>query len=65
MNDDELTIHDDLDICLHCKHLKRKYLFGKLVSEQCTQTISGVNVHNILKCPYFSRSWKSRLGLVE
>ena len=63
--DEYLTLDDDLDICLHCKHLKRKYLFGKLVSDYCEKPISGVDVHSILRCPYFKRSWKSRLGLVK
>ena len=54
---------DDLDICLHCKHLKRNYLNGRLVSDYCNK--GALNVHHILRCREFSRSWKSRLGLVE
>ena len=54
---------DDLDICLHCKHLKRNYLNGRLVSDYCNK--GALNVHHILRCGEFSRSWKSRLGLVE
>lgn len=51
------------DICLHCKHLKRKYLNGKLVSDYCNK--GALNVHHLLRCREFSRNWKSRLGLVE
>ena len=65
MTDEEMTLDDYFDICLHCRHLKRKYLYGKLVSEKCTQPVSEINVHWILRCPYFSRSLKSRLGLVK
>ena len=51
------------DICLHCRHLKRKYMNDKLVSDYCNKGSS--NVHCIIKCNSFSRSWKSRLGLVK
>ena len=56
---------DDLDICLHCKYLKRKYLKDRLVADYCAKPVSGIDVHSILQCPYFCRSWKSRLRLVK
>ena len=51
-----------MSICEHCKHYKTKTLNGVIVSEYCKKG-SG-NIHWVLKCPYWSRSLKSRLGLV-
>lgn len=50
------------DICLHCKHHKTKVLNGVLVSDYCD--LSPYH-HNVLRCRYFKRSWKSRFGLVK
>lgn len=54
---------DDFDMCLHCKHLKRKYIGNRLVSDYCGKPVR--SVHNLVQCDYFCRSWKSRLGLVK
>lgn len=54
---------DDFDMCLHCKHLKRKYIGNRLVSDYCGKPVR--SVHNLVRCDYFCRSWKSRLGLVK
>ena len=51
-----------MSICEHCKHYKTKKLNGVIVSEYCKK---GGPVHSYIKCNSWSRSWKSRLGLVE
>lgn len=59
---DEKEANELTDICLHCKHHKTKVLNGVLVSDYCD--LSPYH-HNILRCRYFKRSWKSRFGLVR
>ena len=49
------------NICKHCRHYKTKHLKGIIVAEYCK---NGANSVGFLKCDGFSRSLKSRLGLV-
>lgn len=51
-----------MSICEHCKHYKTKKLNGVIVSEYCKK--SKGSLHYFLKCSGWSRSWKSRLGLI-
>ena len=51
-----------MSICEHCKHYKTKKLNGVIVSEYCKKSKT---LHHFIKCKDWSRSLKSRLGLVE
>ena len=56
-------MNDDFDICLHCKHYKKEYFKGRLIADCCN--IGSRNVHQTLQCRFFSRTLKSKLGLVK
>ena len=62
-NNENGGIEMEGDICIHCRHYKKKRLHGRIVSERCANRHMGNNVH-FRKCSGFSRSIKSRLGLV-
>lgn len=51
-----------MSICEHCRHYKTKKLHGEIVSEYCTKK-KPVNYY--IQCSNWSRSLKSRLGLVK
>ena len=51
------------DICLHCKHHKTKSINGIIVADYCKKR--NANHHWLIKCSDFSRSLKSRLGLIK
>ena len=50
-----------MDVCNHCRYYKTKHIKGVLVSEYCKK---GSRRLGVLQCDGFSRSLKSRLGLV-
>ena len=52
-----------MSICEHCRHYKTKKLNGKIVSECCKKRSN--RLHDFIECDMWSRSWKSRLGLVK
>ena len=55
-----------MNICPHCKHYHSEKLKGLIVNEKCkVYFISPVCFPECQKCSGFSRSLKSRLGLVR
>lgn len=54
-----------MKICNHCRHHKVKYLNGYVVSRKCKAIGGCVAFNTFSQCQYFSRSLKSRLGLVK
>lgn len=52
-----------MKICNHCRYHKVKYLNGVKVSERCAKILNPN--FDCLECYLFSRSLKSRLGLVK
>ena len=51
-------------ICNHCRHRKIKYLKGTIVADYCKKYGNPRGFPEGLKCRGFSRSLKSRLGLI-
>lgn len=54
-----------MEICPHCRHRKTKYLDGIKVVDCCRKYGNPRCFPNCLTCSGFSRSLKSRLGLVR
>ena len=52
-------------ICNHCRHRKTKYLKGTMVSDYCRKYGNPRCFPKCMECAGFSRSLKSRLGLVK
>ncbi len=55
---------DDNGICKHCGHRKIKKLHGVIVSDYCKKYGNPRCFPECLNCRGFSRSLKSRLGLI-
>lgn len=57
-----------MSICEHCRYYKTKKLNGVIVVEYCKKYSSSnftFGLHSFIKCNGWSRSLKSRLGLVK
>ena len=52
-------------ICKHCRHYKTKSFKGMLIAEYCRKYGNPRCFPSCLRCEGFSRSLKSRLGLVK
>ena len=55
---------DDEGICKYCRHRKIKYLKGTIIADYCKKYGNPRCFPECLECRGFSRSLKSRLGLI-
>lgn len=53
-----------MNICPHCRHRKTKHLNGYVVADYCKKYGNPRCFPECCRCGGFSRSLKSRLGLV-